>query len=314
MAVADKKTTFNTLGMVLVPLKIRDVADNWHRLDIWCHVIDSDDKCLVNNIELHKTHGFRFYYGNNMRGREGSCMIGKDGIIFPLSLDANGMPMLPTHNAPVVTLSKPDTLEDMLKSLKGTEVKKATKASHYTEIQASTSGSVSEQSDSDQEDITEHELFCMLAQRAKQRQGSKSTKQHDQDDEDQDDDEEEMRLPPGSKKKKKKKRALAKRSIEPIHTPESWHALIHAGKDISEKTIRSMQGLVFKIDGKVIKGENMTKEHFETLDQARLTCRICKQTKMVAPATRKGIPTCLNCYRSFFDGGNHHTLIDAPVP
>ena len=140
------------------------------------------------------------------------------------------------------------------------------------------------------------------------------SKDDDGDDEDQDDDEEEMRLPPGSKKKKKKKRALAKRSIEPIHTPESWHALIHAGKDISEKTIRSMQGLVFKIDGKVIKGENMTKEHFEILDQARLTCRICKQTKMVAPATRKGIPTCLNCYRSFFNGGNHHTLIDAPVP
>lgn len=314
LSVADKKTSFHTFGMVLVPLKIKDVHDTWHRLDIWCHVIDSHDKCIVNNVELHKTHGFVFYYGNNSKGKEGSCMIAKDGVIFALSLDCAGMPILPTHNAPVVTLSKPDTIEELIANLQ-TKIgaKKASKSSHYVQCnqnEGSTSDSDPDSPDhsgdegmaSDQEDITEHELYCILAERAQQRASMNTTSNDVKD-------EEEMRLPPGSKKKRKKKNHQRKRTIEPVHTPESWHALIHAGRDISEKTIQLMKGLLFKIDGKLIKGENLSKADFETLDQARLTCRICKQTKMVAPAGRKGIPTCLNCIQSVrdvTDGSSYH--------
>ena len=53
---------------------------------------------------------------------------------------------------------------------------------------------------------------------------------------------------------------------------DCWHALIHAGKDISERTLKLLKknrsSIRFKINGRLVHVSDPTKADFEVLDQA----------------------------------------------
>ena len=70
-----------------------------------------------------------------------------------------------------------------------------------------------------------------------------------------------------------------------VHTPQSWHALLHAGRKLSWATAKSSDAL-FDINGKVKVGRDLTSKDREELDKAAAACRTCKQTKLPAPAAR----------------------------
>ena len=79
----------------------------------------------------------------------------------------------------------------------------------------------------------------------------------------------------------------AQRTRPPIHTPESWHALMHSGRLLSEATAVGSNAR-FNIGGKVKDGKDLNADDLEKLDLARKLCIVCKQTKVTAPAERKG--------------------------
>ena len=71
-----------------------------------------------------------------------------------------------------------------------------------------------------------------------------------------------------------------------VHTPASWHNLMHAGRVLSEATAKQSKAK-FKINGKVKIGTELNASDLAALEAARSSCLACKQTKMAAPrATR----------------------------
>ena len=79
------------------------------------------------------------------------------------------------------------------------------------------------------------------------------------------------------------------RASKPVHTPKSWHEMLHAGQKLSEATAKASNAR-FKINGKVKKGFELNTSDLAALEGARLDCSICKQTKAKATAAprRKG--------------------------
>ena len=67
-----------------------------------------------------------------------------------------------------------------------------------------------------------------------------------------------------------------------VHTPASWHNLMHAGKVLSEATGKQSKAK-FKVNGKVKLGTELNTSDLAALEAARASCLACKQTKMAAP-------------------------------
>ena len=72
-----------------------------------------------------------------------------------------------------------------------------------------------------------------------------------------------------------------------VHTPQSWHSLLHAGKDHSLAT--AIQGNArFNIGARLRWGNELNKTERDILEQAGKDCKVCKVTKLSAAAARKG--------------------------
>ena len=76
------------------------------------------------------------------------------------------------------------------------------------------------------------------------------------------------------------------RAAQVIHTPESWHNLMHSGRLLSEATAKSSSAR-FEINGRVKDGCDLNASDLAALEGARMSCPVCKQTKTVAPAARR---------------------------
>ena len=70
-----------------------------------------------------------------------------------------------------------------------------------------------------------------------------------------------------------------------VHTPQSWHALLHTGHRLAWATAKSLDAL-FNISSKVKVGHNLTSEDCKEFDKATASCCVCQQTKLTAPAAR----------------------------
>ena len=70
-----------------------------------------------------------------------------------------------------------------------------------------------------------------------------------------------------------------------VHTPQSWHMLLHTGRKLPLATAKSSD-VLFDISGKVKVGHDLTSEDRKEFDKAASSCRICQQTKLTAPAAR----------------------------
>ena len=62
-----------------------------------------------------------------------------------------------------------------------------------------------------------------------------------------------------------------------VHSPASWHNLMHAGKVLSEATARQSKAR-FKVNGKVKLGTELNASDLAALEAARASCLACKQT------------------------------------
>ena len=82
------------------------------------------------------------------------------------------------------------------------------------------------------------------------------------------------------------KKARRSRTKQVVHTPQSWHNLMHAGRVLSEATAKSSTAL-FEINGKVKRGHELSSSDLAALEGARLSCKVCKETKTTAPAARR---------------------------
>ena len=75
------------------------------------------------------------------------------------------------------------------------------------------------------------------------------------------------------------------RTLMPVHTPESWHNLLHSGKEISEATAK-LGDARFEINGRIKLGSQLNEKDLAVLEHARASCDVCKQSKMYAPHAR----------------------------
>jgi hypothetical protein len=261
-------TGFTTQGQVRVPIKMREHGQKtWHTLELVMQAHDMGDKCLVNIMEL-QSEGWKVVLERNRSGQAGSFMIAPDGVMFALHLDCNGMPILPTRGAPIATYSKPDSV-------------RVNQALHTMAADAYSTGSDAEWSDSDDENpdsymagnddedawVTESDDeeagFAYVAkavrkEAAKIREESRAQHRH-----------------------------KSARTRVVVHTPKSWHQLMHAGEEKSVTT--ALQGNArFNLGGKVKWSNELTDSDLEILEQARKDCTACRLTKVAAPAARKG--------------------------
>ena len=62
---------------------------------------------------------------------------------------------------------------------------------------------------------------------------------------------------------------------------------MHISRTISEASVK-MSDVRFNLGGKVKLGSELAASDFELLEQARAECDVCAQTKLKAPAARKG--------------------------
>ena len=78
------------------------------------------------------------------------------------------------------------------------------------------------------------------------------------------------------------KKGPSVRTKSVVHTPTSWHNLMHAGHVLSEAMAKQSKAK-FKINGKVKIGTELNASDLAALRAARSSCLACKQTKMAAP-------------------------------
>ena len=263
---------FRTEGAVLVPLPINPYKrKQQHTVELDMHVADMGDKCLVSQQVL-KRNGWKIVDELNKHGQHGAFLIAPDGVIFALHEDEHGFPMLDTDGAPIAEWSKPDQVR--VQNALATEQQGQESGDDdvpdlaYTPptwIHSDSSGYDTQDSrNSDSED--DGEAFAVIADEL----ANKAAKAIADED----------------FKIKKKTKSFA-RTRQVVHTPESWHALMHCGRLLSEATAVGSDAR-FNLGGKVKEGKDLTTEDLELLEIARKACNVCKQTKITAPAARKG--------------------------
>ena len=276
---ANEGVAFKTEGTIDLELEIRDVEGVWNTLCLTWHVADIGSKCLLNTTAPRKSE-WKFVQQNNADGTDGTCLIAPDGKIFALGGDDHEMPILPTRQAPVVAKAKPSTLRQLAQQLLhiakyGNKPKppEPNNKKHRAAVafetgmddgeDSETDGEMpgledtsSEVSDSDDEwqAADEGDAACMASIADEIFGGTKT--------------------------------GPSVRTKSVVHTPASWHNLMHAGCVLSEATAKQSKAK-FKINGKVKIGTELNASDLAALEAARSSCLACKQTKMAAPhATR----------------------------
>ena len=262
---ANAGVAFKAVGTLELELEIRDIRGTWHTLVLTWHVADIGHKCLVNTTDLRKA-GWRFVQQNNPDGTDGTCLIAPDGAVFALGGDDHDMPILPTRSAPVVCGSKPSTLrrvaEQLLHMAKYGGKPAPPQPKRRPHRAAVTFGA-------DTSDDTDE---------------SPSESETDTDEwETEDEDARCMANVAGDIERMKGKRPRAKAVI---HTPDSWHNLVHAGQVLSEASAKNSSAR-FEVNGKVKLGHELSSSDLAELEAARARCNVCKQTKLTAPAARR---------------------------
>ena len=93
--VVDFELMAKTLHGKMKPVKLRG------------HVADIGAKCLINTAHLAR-QGYILAQGMDKDGIDGSFMMDPDsGVVWPMSQDDHGMPILETDGAPIHVSSKP---------------------------------------------------------------------------------------------------------------------------------------------------------------------------------------------------------------
>jgi hypothetical protein len=272
---------FQTQGIVEVPIKMRAYGNNiWHTLVRPMHVCDMDDRCLLNVMALQEC-GWKIVLERNANGDPGNFLMAPDGVIFALHVDECGMPILPTRGAPIARYSKPDVA-------RCEQARASMRRDAYFTHQPQLSSY-----DSNAQDVYDSESDDEPPARYYAGFDNSGT---DQDDSDSDTDQrglayvtkavrnEAAKLRADSAKQRVHKAA---RGRIVVHTPFSWHSLLHISRKRSAAT--ALQGNTrFKVGGKVKRSEDLTDADLDELEQAAKGCRICKLTKVTAPAARQG--------------------------
>ena len=293
---ADRTKVFKTAGILDAELRLRDKDGKWHHLMLTWHVAEIGSKSLVNTTQLRKA-GWRFVQETNHAGEDGTYLEAPDGVVFPLGADDHGMPILPTEGAPIMKGSNPDgrilttTPErSMPVGRPGSGLRPRSRSSD--------DGSANNVYSVD----SENEGTCVQpishAQSTGHADGSIDNEMSDTDsswcsgdglglhgsDADEVGDLRDARcLASIERQLKVKKRA---RVIQVVHTPQSWHNLMHSGRVLSEASAKTSNAR-FDVNGRIKEGKDLNASDLAALDGARLSCKVCKETKTVAPAARR---------------------------
>ena len=86
------------------------------------------------------------------------------------------------------------------------------------------------------------------------------------------------------------KKGQRSRTTSVVHTPASWHNLMHASKLLSEATAKQSKAR-FNINGKTKLGTELNAADLAALEGARADCKACKQTKLTAPSASRSKDT-----------------------
>ena len=268
-------STFRTLGTVTMPFEFQDVAKVTHSMDVTWQVADTHDKCLLNTSGIARDLGWWFMHGATKDGREASFALTQDDVVVPLDRDERGMPIFRTEGAPYSMASDPlRVLGDIGRRLINVESKYARRngstrktAQAYaaeallrddTDDSESMSDDVPD-SDASSDESESADLFDAITDVVGQAYATEGGMAH------------------GSARKP--------RTLMPVHTPASWHNLLHAGKRASDETARTSDAR-FEIDGKVKLGTELNDKDLDALERARKECDVCKQSKMRASHAR----------------------------
>jgi hypothetical protein len=265
--------TFLTEGAVRIPIRLKELGRQvWHTVELEMHITDLVDKCLVSQRDLQR-NGWKIVYEMNKQGQEGSFLVAPDGILFALHADSHGFPILPTEGAPVCKYSKPDKerCNLALAAMEMADIYNDTIDNADTFSYAL--NDIYEGSEEEEDDV----LGSAFAAAADDISNKAAKVVAD----------EEFRLKSDWKP--------SMRTRIPVHTPESWHCLMHCGRLLSETTAVGSDAK-FNIGGKVKLGKDLNSDDLEKLELARKACTVCKQTRIKAPAARKGNAHMLHQY------------------
>ena len=213
---------------------------------------------------------------NNVDSTDGTCLIAPDGKIFALGGDDHKMPILPTRQAPVVAKAKPNTLRQLAQLLLhiakyGNKLKppQPNNKKHRAVVAFETDTDDGEGSETDGE---------MPRLEDTSGEGSDSKDEW----ETADDDDAACMASIADEIFGGAKKGPSVRTKSVVHTPTSWHNLMHAGRVLSEATTKQSKAR-FKINGKIKVGTELNASDLAALEAARSSCRACKHTKMAAP-------------------------------
>ena len=261
--------SFETEGMVQVPIRIKaHKSKTWHTLCLEMHIADMKDKCLISQQDL-KRNGWKTIDELNKSGEHGSFMIAPDGVMFALHLDEHNFPILHTEGAPIKVYSRPDEVRVSLALAAfqaDSDSEDVPPPLGYDSEDVPPSLGYAYGYDSNSESEDEGLAFALvndyIENKAAKAVGDETFKLKDG-------------------------KGAVSRTRPVVHTPESWHALMHCGRLLSEATAVGSDAK-FNIGGKIKLGKDLNVDDLEKLEIARKACTVCKQTKLKAPAARKG--------------------------
>ena len=246
-----------TDGVVDFELMAKNLHGKMKPVKLRGHVADIGAKCLINTAHLAR-QGYIIAQGMGKDGIDGSFMMDPDsGVVWPMSQDDHGMPILETDGAPIRVSSKPIGLITRF-----VEVAKRHKVT-FTPITPKAHNASAQSSDaSDMPDLEE------------------TTTDGESMSDDEAESSDEAELP-------RKAYTRRKQRMRPmIYKPKKFHELLHAGKQKTKETAVVSDAL-FNINGNIKRGYELTKPDLDEFDHAHDACAICKQAKMKAPPARK---------------------------
>ena len=272
---ANEGVAFKTEGTLDLELEIRDVEGVRHTLCLTWNVADIGTKCLLNTTALRKVR-WRFVQQSNADGTDSTYLIAPDDKIFALGGDDHEMPILPTRQAPVVAKAKPSTLRRLAQHLLHI-AKYGNKPKPPEPNNKKHRAAVAFETDTDDgEDSETDGKMPRLVDTSSE--GSDSEGEW----ETADDGDAACMASIADEIFGGAKKGPGVRTKSVVHTPTSWHNLMHAGCVLSEATAKQSKAK-FKINGKVKIGTELNASDLTTLKAARSSCLACKQTKMAAP-------------------------------
>ena len=243
--VVDFELMAKTLHRKMKPVKLRG------------HVADIGAKCLIHTAHLAR-QGNIIAQGVGKDGIDGSFMMDPDsGVVWPMSQDDHGMPILETDGVPTRVLSKLVRL-----IVRFAEVAKKHKATFASITPKAHNTSARSSDASDMPDLEETMT----------------------DDESMSDDE--GKSSDGAKSPRKAYTGRKHRMKPLVYTPKAFHKIMHAGKRRTKETAIGSD-VIFNINSTIKRGDELDKSDLDELDCAHQACAICKQAKMRTPPARK---------------------------